>query len=424
VVVQAINSGGNGDNNDNPGNAGANTGGGGGGSRNKTGGNGGSGIVMISLPTSITSFNLTVQKLTLTSTNYLSVVNHPYSNMSITNYQISDLAGTSVANGITYMVCAFLNTGVSYTINYKCNQSATIQVLAVGGGGAGSNWTGGGGGGGGVVMQSVSLPSSTSTININVGAGGAGPVSYNALGSNGGNTTVIFNAQPSANITAYGGGRGAGGGSYTAASTGGSGGGGMGYSASSYGPAVGNTAANNYANAGGTGTYVDGGTAVSGGGGGAGAAAVSKNGGAGIECNLPAINAFNPYGIAYGTYYWAGGGGGNTSSGTVNEGNGGNGGLGGGGGGNVSGSNVTGFTNTPGVGDLNGINPGTNGSSNNGPCGNGGTNTGGGGGGGWSPTGNRWSWWFRYCHYRVPHQFHDPVETHGESWVGVVVRRQ
>ena len=382
---QAINSGTNGDNSDNPGSAGANTGGGGGGSRNKVGGSGGSGIVMIALPTSIASFSSSVQKLTLTSTNYKDTTDHPYSNMVIINYQAADLVGTSTANGITYMICAFTTPNVAYTINYSCNESMPIQILAVGGGGAGSNWTGGGGGGGGVVMQYVTLPNGSNSMNISVGAGGAGPTASNTLGNNGSNSTVIFNAQSASNITAYGGGRGAGGGSTVAALTGGSGGGSSIYNIGTGVAAAGNTASNNLANSGGTGVSVDGGTGIAGGGGGAGAAAISKTGGNGIKCSMPGINAFSPYGVLYGSYFWAGGGGGCTASTNVNEGNGGAGGKGGGGGGNVAA--ITGKVIYGGLGDTNGINAGTNASNiDNGSAGNGGANTGGGGGGGWSPS--------------------------------------
>ena len=298
--------------------------------------------------------------------------------IGITNLQSGDVYGNVVSNGVTYNVYALKTPNTAYTFQYSSRVATQIFVLAVAGGGAGSNWTGGGGGGGGVIMTPISMPSGSSTINVSVGAGGAGPTSNSVIGSNGSNTTVTINAI-STTLTALGGGRGAGGGTTVAASTGGSGGGGSIYSSGTGIAAAGTNTGYNYANAGSNAAASpnSGGDGIAGGGGGAGIASFGRNGGTGIKCYLPGIKDFAPSGTAYGTYYWGGGGGGCTAG---TGGVGGNGGIGGGGGGNYAST-----TYAAGLGDTNGISPGTAGAINNGSAGNGGTNTGGGGGGGWSP---------------------------------------
>ena len=292
------------------------------------------------------------------------------------------LSGTATTNGINYNVFAFGSTSYSYTVNYSCPTSFVMFVLAVGGGGAGGSIGSGGGGGGGVVMNPVYLPAGSGTITVTVGAGGAPAGSGStAQPGSGGNTTVTFSAKSSANITAWGGGYG---GVWTTynGGNGGSGGGGGGNTYITGGTP--NSVNNNFGNQGGIGiNYVAGATAGGGGGGAgiAGANATSNtnnNGGNGIQCFLPGIKDFSPNGVAYGTYYWAGGGGGSAWSnpGNVNT----YGGLGGGGGGSAEYGSTTG--NMSGGGSA--LNPGGAGKLSDTGAGSGGTNTGGGGGGTWN----------------------------------------
>ena len=266
----------------------------------------------------------------------------------------NDVTGTATYNGVTYKITSFTTASINNSFNYYNTDNNTIYVLAVGGGGGGG--TVGGGGGGGVVMQSFSLPLGNNVININVGAGGTGGDGGRTKSqTNGQNTTVNFNGQPSSNIIAYGGGSGGGGSATTGStvstpSTGGSGGGGSATSGTggggmtcpgNYTPsgvttngASGNTAYNNYANAGGNGicSWAGNWPVIGGGGGGAGdsgqtattiqrttCAGVtytvnsdnrSGRGGNGIQANstIQHIANFNPSGTLYGTYYWGSGG--------------------------------------------------------------------------------------------------------------------
>ena len=274
--------------------------------------------LMSSLTNLSSSLNLYVQRITCSATAYTQGV----------------VSNTLVDNNITYTCYAFLSTGTTYTVSYMCGSSTIIYVLAVGGGGGGGGTNGGGGGGGGVVMLPVILPStsgSLATISISVGAGGAAG-SGTAVGSNGSNTTVTFsatvtfpNAVTGTAITAYGGNGGDGSAGQNTNTNGGSAGG------SSYSYNVQNTPYSNGSgyNFGNFGGGTIGSTSCgSGGGGGAGtpgtagksitiivsgAATVcytGGHGGDGIQCSLPGIRSFSPYGTAFGTYYWGGGGGG------------------------------------------------------------------------------------------------------------------
>jgi len=289
------------------------------------------------------------------------------------------VTGTSIGtDGYNYQVYSFGLTTYSYSINYTVSTATTVYVLAIGGGGGGAS--GGGGGAGGLYMLGTSVAAGTGTISISLGNGGSGGTS---TPTNGSNTTVTFTGTPRATtITAYGGGYGATTG--RAPNTGGSGGGG-GYN---YGPAAGNTAGNNYANAGGAQTTGSDYAGNAGGGAGnyggtcvtANAKSIGGRGGCGLQCILPGISTFTPSGYStFGRYYWGGGGGGSGANGAA----GGPGGMGGGGGGGMSGTNNG--TLPVGAGGT-GINNGGNGSTASGGIGgeyggNGGANTGGGGGG-------------------------------------------
>ena len=299
--------------------------------------------------------------------------------------------GTSVSNGVTYKVYSFTVTGGSYTVTYSCTTTTLIYVLAVGGGGGGGNNAGSGGGAGGVVMQSVTLYSGTNqTITVTLGAGGlpsrgsntsGGVVGNN--GANGGNTTVNFSANTSANITAWGGGAGVTGytSSVAAGYSGGSGGGGVTNGTTNYSGGLPINQYNNYGNIGGS--FGAQSYTIAGAGGGAGTTGtttmiinVGGNGGNGIQCFLPGIQTFAPSGTTYGSYYWGGGGGG---AGAGAGGDGAGGGLGGGGAGGGTSTNNN-------LGGGSALNPGGNGMGNTATAsaGSGGANTGGGGGGGWN----------------------------------------
>ena len=60
-------------------------------------------------------------------------------NPNITNWQSTDVSGTSITNGINYQVYVFKSTGITYTVNYSVGGSY-MYVLAVGGGGSGCNY--------------------------------------------------------------------------------------------------------------------------------------------------------------------------------------------------------------------------------------------------------------------------------------------
>ena len=286
------------------------------------------------------------------------------------------LTGTSVANSKTYAIYAFGDTSNQYTINYTCNSTSSIYILAVGGGGSGGNFGGGGGGAGAVLMNTYPIGTGTSSITITVGSGG------NAV------DTTIYITSTSTTINANGGGPG--GGNFTAtalSNTKTSSGGGLGYS--NLNPTVaipGNTAGGTiYANNGGNST-----TNFSGGGGGAGtsgsngtsAIAPGAKGGNGIQltASYSPIGNFAPTTYSScSTYYWGGGGGGcgGRTNGSAD------GGLGGGGGGGWEygfggGRNGVGGTGGIGAGGTSNTDTGTTGTA-----GNGGTNTGSGGGGSW-----------------------------------------
>jgi len=319
-------------------------------------------------------------------------------NPAITNFASTDASGLAVSNGITYQVYAFKTASLQYTVKYSCYMSTLMYVLAVGGGGGGASNAGSGGGGGGVVMQSVTLPvGANQSINVYVGAGGAGAASNPNSGSQGTTTTVQFTVNSALNINAWGGGAG----SQWNVGTGNSGGSAGGVGNISWGFVTPNNTYNNFGNgailyAGGTGGV------FSSGGGGAGTAPATGNGyvnnlatvrviaqgGAGIQCPLPGISMFAPSGVAYGTYYWAGGGGGSSGNGCVGAGNGG---IGGGGGASTqSGPATVGLGG--GLGGGSALNAGANGgvsdgASPYGPAGAAGANTGGGGGGSWNGIG-------------------------------------
>ena len=317
-------------------------------------------------------------------------------NSNITNWQLTDMSGTSVTNGIKYSVFVFKKTGITYQLTYAGGNSY-MYVLAVGGGGSGANdggsgYGGGGGGAGGVVMMPVYL-TTPGTITVVVGAGGSGlqTNSYKGVlvGNNGSNTTVSFSANPSANIVAWGGGGGGGGGMGSGAGfyglSGGSSGGATNLSTICFvTPVPPITTSFNYGNWGG-GFH----GSTGGGGGGAGTNGFVGNntnnggfGGNGIQCFLPGISTFTPPGYAsFGTYYWGGGGGGTSNTNTAFAFTG-NGGLGGGGGG----SSVQ--PSQSGIGGAGGISPGIGGGGNNSTGGNAGANTGGGGGGCWTSNNN------------------------------------
>ena len=250
----------------------------------------------------------------------------------------------------------------------------TIQVLIVAGGGGGGTNIGGGGGGGGVIYKSAIGLSPNTNYSVVVGAGGAGAPAglSNAThptvpGSNGGNSS--FNG-----LTALGGGWG--GVSYLSmgmgiehGNAGGSGGGCSGYNNGSYPNGTYGSGAGTIDQGFAGGTH--GSPYYSGGGGGARAPGESgnnqANGGAGFQTS-----------ILGNSYYFGGGGGGAGHSRS-----GGAGGAGGGGGGGT----YADPNPSTGLGDTNGVNPGSNGGGNtNGsgyqPGGNGGANTGGGGGAG------------------------------------------
>ena len=318
----------------------------------------------------------------------------------------ADAYGATTTNGTNYNVYSFtsVSTTTSYTMNYSCATASTIYVLAVGGGGGGGSYVGSGGGAGGVVMLPVTVPPGTNqTITINVGTAGKNAIFSNQTltqtPTNGGSSTIIFNATGAAattpaSITALGGDFGNTGPNSSAqiyGSGGASSGGGTGYGSSWY-PTWTTTSASyaavntnyNFGNKGGAGYKSGGGNGGGGGAGGAGVDVTSGGpgsaGGPGIKCNLPGINDFTPSGTAYGTYYWGGGGGGGGGAGGGNYG--GNGGIGGGGGGASQGSTFVSANGGNGGGSA--LNAGANASTVTVDLGgNAGANTGGGGSGSW-----------------------------------------
>lgn len=311
---------------------------------------------------------------------------------SVTNWNSAgDLNGKSTGStGTNYNVYSFNKTNTTYTVNYTCNASVSVKLFCIGGGGQGGQYTGGGGGAGGVIQTTVTLPQGTGTISIIVGAGSGTQAGTIQPALSGYNTTVTFNAI-GATYIAYGGGGGATGRAATTSAIAGGSGGGDSIrstgSASSYPCTTGvqssqAAAAGNIGNSG-AGYYFPGKNQyiVCGGGGGAGGPAPTISystpspGGPGMLCTLDGITQFTPNGVAYGTYYWAGGGGG--CSGIAGTG-GGPGGIGGGGFGSIGNSTRT-------VGGTDALNnspvPLTTGGA------SGGVNTGGGGGGYYSSGG-------------------------------------
>lgn len=219
-------------------------------------------------------------------------------------------------------------------------QGYTIEYLIIAGGGAGGIDQGGGGGAGGVLTGST-IASASQSYPIVVGAGGTSIASQVFVS---GNNSTGFN------LTAIGGGGGAGI-SYSSrtGATGGSGGGGSSaWSSGVQGLGGSGTAGQGYA--GGAGST--GGSNSSGGGGGGaggiGASAVGNAAGAG------GVGIANPFSgstvgqLVSGTYYVAGGGGGGTYQGTRAAG--GNGGGGSGGGPSTSFDGGSGTANTGGGG--------------------------------------------------------------------------
>ena len=202
----------------------------------------------------------------------------PESNLNI----IGDANAVRTANG-QKTVLTYTQSGKMYVAG-----SGTVEILLVGGGGGGGanhatdgNLGGGGGGGGGVVHK-TSFRVTEGVYDVTIGAGGA-------IGSNGGETTII-----GLGVTAYGGG--AGGDYYESAKDGAlnghdgaSGGGATGYKNSAGAAIYSNQ--DNLGFAGRAGTHHYG----PGGGGGAGAAAPETagstpgNGGNGVRIDISGV---------------------------------------------------------------------------------------------------------------------------------------
>lgn len=114
---------------------------------------------------------------------------------SVTNWQVGDITGTSVVNGITYKVYVFKKSGVAYTVNYNLDSPGQVYMLAVGGGGQGGGDQGGGAGAGGFIQATTStISAGTSTISISVGAASGTQANSIISALSGGNTSVIFNS--------------------------------------------------------------------------------------------------------------------------------------------------------------------------------------------------------------------------------------
>ena len=225
----------------------------------------------------------------------------------------------------TEFIHVFKNSG-TFTPNQDL---ANVQVLVVGGGGSGGSASGGGGGAGGLVCRTgVSLASSTGYV-VAVGAGGAKNTVSRGNGYPGGASSI-------GDITAPGGGGGAG--MNLAGVAGGSGGGGSGDGKS------GGAGTADLGYAGGAGGVATGGYAIGGGGGGAGQLGWAS-GTVGPTQTESAFNAgCGGDGLEIGSQilgyeqYFAGGGGGGTAGGQTRAGAGG---LGGGGRGGYDVNNVT-----------------------------------------------------------------------------------
>jgi hypothetical protein len=308
----------------------------------------------------------------------------------ITNTGASVGTFTDPSNGLVYNVYRFLS-GNTNTLSIPSSLAGTtLSILAVGGGGGGGGSApaagriGGAGGAGGVVSVVKTLTATANeTITIVVGEGGVG--SATTIGTQGGNTSVKFAANTSANLIAYGGGYGGtyGGGASGAGGNGASGGAsgrdptgalsGSAYILDAQYNIIGNIAYNqtnaltgsisgkgSQGYAGGNQAFTSGNGAGAGGAGAIGVAATNGTsgsaGGAGIQSSLVGLG----FGATnYKTYYWGGGGG---SAGQSSPG--GNGGIGGGGGGSVQNSG------TGGTGGGTALKSGGNSSRNTvgGPC--------------------------------------------------------
>lgn len=189
--------------------------------------------------------------------------------------------GTVIIDG-TERTHIFKASTTNFVVPTDITLSNVEYLVVAGGGGGGGGFRGGGAGAGGLLTSVTGdTPSSNSgsvqskltltagTYTMNVGAGGTGQ--QYAIGTAGGNSTIV-NPSSTALVTATGGGAG---GTYGGnGSSGGSGGGSGGHTAANPSPGAGTSG---QGNAGGDGNT--GGAQCGGGGGGAGAAGV--NGGSG-----------------------------------------------------------------------------------------------------------------------------------------------
>lgn len=304
------------------GNGGNYTGGGGGGGSHynatNNGGNGGSGVVIVSFPVGSMSASCSG------------------SCVDISNGYPGFYSGTTPG----FTTYAFYGNG-SFTVNsIGATNTASADILAVGGGGGGGGncptCGGAGGGGAGGVVYSSGVPMSVGSYGVNIGLGGAGGAGTNSmagLGSNGGITSF------GSLVSAIGGGGGAPQGGIPG-NSGASGGGGSG--GSSPAPGAGGSGTAGQGNNGGAGN-----SSGLGGGGGGGAGGVGGTGAAAAG-GIGAVYSITGSGV----YYGGGGGAG-----------------------------AYGASNTPGSGGTGGGGAGVNASINGGNGYPGAANTGGGGGG-------------------------------------------
>lgn len=207
-----------------------------------------------------------------------------------------------------YIYHAFKAVG---TTSFKTYYPVNIEYLVIAGGGGGSANGGGGGGAGGLLYGTRSVPAFT-TYNVVVGDAGNFAGSSTLSGTNGGNS--IFD-----NITAIGGGGGAGRDTVVnAPGVGGSGGGGGGTGGSV--PRTGASGTSGQGNRGGDGSGEFGCDSAGGGGGGytaVGTAGVARQGGNGGD----GTSDYSTWGFATstgqnisGTYWFCGGGAGGTTN--------------------------------------------------------------------------------------------------------------